>query len=43
MKKQLLAAILTTMGMVGLTYSQNAMFQATPEPTVRQQISETQK
>ena len=43
MKKQLLAAILTTVGMVGLTYSQNAMFQATPEPTVRQQISETQK
>ena len=43
MKKQLLAAILTTVGMVGLTYSQNALFQATPEPTVRQQISETQK
>ena len=43
MKKQLLALLLTTIGMVSLTYCQNAMFQATPEPTVRQQISETQK
>ncbi|MBU3548785.1 hypothetical protein [Polynucleobacter sp. P1-05-14] len=43
MKKQLLAAMLTAVGMVGLTYSQNAMFQAAPEPSVRQQISEAQK
>ena len=43
MKKQLLAAILATVGMVGLAYSQNAIFQAAPEPSVRQQISEAQK
>jgi DNA-binding XRE family transcriptional regulator len=29
--------------MVSLTYSQNDLFQATPNPTVRQRISETQK
>jgi len=43
MKKQLLALLLTTIGMVSLTYSQNDLFQATPNPTVRQRISETQK
>ncbi|WP_256205752.1 hypothetical protein [Polynucleobacter asymbioticus] len=39
MKKQLLAAMLTAVGMVGLTYSQNAMFQATPEPRADQSLA----